>query len=88
MFIIIIDNNSETHHLYNHIITWIIYQGIVMSVSIDMQAPDFTSMTTFRPLKLSDYKGQLVILFSHPGDFALHIVGKFISKWEWSKKMF
>ncbi|EXG83679.1 peroxiredoxin [Clostridium sp. ASBs410] len=49
-----------------------------MNVNIGMQAPDFTAMTTFGPLKLSDFKGQWVVLFSHPGDFTLHIVGKYI----------
>ena len=37
-----------------------------MNVSIGMKAPDFTAMTTFGPIKLSDYKGHWVILFSHP----------------------
>lgn len=36
---------------------------------IGAPAPDFEAMTTFGPLKLSDLKGQWVVLFSHPGDF-------------------
>ena len=32
-------------------------------------APDFEAVTTHGPLKLSDYKGGWVILFSHPADF-------------------
>jgi len=32
-------------------------------------APDFEAVTTHGPLKLSDYKGEWVILFSHPADF-------------------
>lgn len=40
-----------------------------MNVSIGMKAPDFTAMTTFGPIKMSDNKGHWVILFSHPGDF-------------------
>jgi len=32
-------------------------------------APDFEAVTTHGPIKLSDYKGQWVILFSHPADF-------------------
>ena len=32
-------------------------------------APDFTAMTTDGIKSLSDYRGQWVILFSHPGDF-------------------
>lgn len=50
-----------------------------MNVSIGMKAPDFTAMTTFGPIKLSDYKGHWVILFSHPGDFALRMIGKYVS---------
>lgn len=33
------------------------------------KAPEFTVMTTFGPIKLSDFKGKWVVLFSHPGDF-------------------
>ena len=51
-----------------------------MNVNIGMQVPDFTAMTTFGPLKMPDFKGQWVVLFSHPGDFSLNIVGIFISK--------
>ena len=32
-------------------------------------APDFEAVTTHGPMKLSDYKGEWVILFSHPADF-------------------
>ncbi len=32
-------------------------------------APDFEAVTTHGPMKLSDYKGGWVILFSHPADF-------------------
>ena len=38
-------------------------------IRIGMKAPDFAATTTFGPLKLSDYKGKWVVLFSHPGDF-------------------
>jgi peroxiredoxin (alkyl hydroperoxide reductase subunit C) len=33
-------------------------------------APEFEAMSTFGPVKLCDYKGRWLILFSHPGDFA------------------
>ena len=32
-------------------------------------APDFEAVTTHGPMKLSDYQGGWVILFSHPADF-------------------
>lgn len=36
---------------------------------INTQAPDFTAKTTQGEIKLSDYKGKWVVLFSHPADF-------------------
>lgn len=38
-------------------------------LTLGMKAPDFSAMSTFGPIKLSDYKGKWVVLFSHPGDF-------------------
>lgn len=32
-------------------------------------APDFQAKSTFGPVRLSDYKGKWLVLFSHPGDF-------------------
>lgn len=37
--------------------------------SLGSKAPDFAANTSFGPIKLSDYKGKWVVLFSHPGDF-------------------
>lgn len=37
--------------------------------TIGSQAPDFSANSTHGPIKLSDYKGKWVILFSHPADF-------------------
>lgn len=39
------------------------------SLSLGMDAPDFSAVTTFGPIRLSDYRGKWVVLFSHPGDF-------------------
>src|ERR1043166_8330571 len=36
---------------------------------INDTAPDFEAKTTQGPLKLSDFKGKWVVLFSHPADF-------------------
>ncbi len=40
-----------------------------MNVNIGMQVPDFTAITTFGPLKLSDFKGQWVVLYFSPRRF-------------------
>ena len=37
--------------------------------SLGSKAPDFKANTTNGPIKLSDYEGKWIILFSHPGDF-------------------
>lgn len=37
--------------------------------SLGSKTPDFKANTTFGPIKMSDYCGKWVVLFSHPGDF-------------------
>ena len=39
------------------------------NVKIGEYAPEFEAQTTMGTIKLSDYKGKWVVLFSHPGDF-------------------
>ena len=39
------------------------------NVKIGQKAPDFEATTTFGNIKLNDFKGKWLVLFSHPGDF-------------------
>ncbi len=39
------------------------------NVKIGQKAPDFEATTTFGNIKLCNYKGKWLVLFSHPGDF-------------------
>ena len=48
-------------------------------LSLGMQAPDFSATTTFGNIRLSDYKGKWVVLFSHPGDFTPVCTTEFIA---------
>lgn len=38
-------------------------------ITLGMLAPDFEAITTHGKIKLSQFKGKWVVLFSHPGDF-------------------
>ncbi len=39
------------------------------NVKIGEKAPEFEAETTLGKIKLEDYLGKWLILFSHPGDF-------------------
>ncbi len=47
--------------------------------TIGMKAPDFSATTTFGNIKLSDYKGKWIVLFSHPGDFTPVCTTEFVA---------
>ena len=48
-------------------------------LSLGMKAPDFTANTTFGPIKLSDFTGKWIVLFSHPGDFTPVCTTEFVA---------
>ena len=49
------------------------------SVKIGEIAPEFEATTTMGHIKLSDYKGKWIVLFSHPGDFTPVCTTEFIA---------
>lgn len=49
------------------------------NVKIGEYAPEFEAQTTMGNIKLSDYKGKWVVLFSHPGDFTPVCTTEFIA---------
>ena len=49
------------------------------NVKIGETAPDFEAVTTMGNIRLSDYKGKWVVLFSHPGDFTPVCTTEFIA---------
>lgn len=46
---------------------------------IGYRAPQFTAVTTFGEMKLSDFEGKWVVMFSHPGDFTPVCTTEFIA---------
>ena len=49
------------------------------NVKIGEFAPEFEAQTTMGNIKLSDYKGKWLVLFSHPGDFTPVCTTEFIA---------
>ena len=47
--------------------------------TIGEDAPEFEAVTTHGPIKLSDYRGKWVVLFSHPADFTPVCTTEFIA---------
>ncbi len=54
-------------------------QNFVTFPTLGEPAPDFEAVTTHGPLKLSDLRGQWVVLFSHPADFTPVCTTEFIA---------
>ncbi len=48
-------------------------------LTIGRIAPDFTAITTEGPITMSQFRGQWVLFFSHPGDFTPVCTSEFIS---------
>ena len=64
------------HHFRQRLILYIEQNKMVVKnmnenkcLTLGMKAPDFSAQSTFGPLRLSNYTGKWVVLFSHPGDF-------------------
>lgn len=53
--------------------------GYIVQPGLGDLAPDFIAETTAGNMKLSDYRGKWVILFSHPGDFTPVCTTEFIA---------
>ncbi|MDF2819699.1 MAG: peroxiredoxin [Clostridiales bacterium] len=48
-------------------------------MQIGMKAPEFDAITTMGRIKLNDYAGKWLVLFSHPGDFTPVCTTEFIA---------
>lgn len=51
----------------------------VPSARIDDMAPDFSARSTLGEIRLSDYRGRWVMLFSHPADFTPVCTSEFVA---------
>ncbi len=49
------------------------------TAEIDREAPDFEARTTHGIVRLSDYRGRWLVLFSHPADFTPVCTSEFIA---------
>lgn len=56
-----------------------LYQRSVTMPRLNEPAPEFETRTTHGPRKLSDYKGQWLVLFSHPADFTPVCTTEFVA---------
>jgi peroxiredoxin (alkyl hydroperoxide reductase subunit C) len=54
-------------------------RGVVCMPRLGEPAPQFEAVTTFGTLKLSDFRGSWLILFSHPADFTPVCTTEFIA---------
>ncbi len=48
-------------------------------LKIGQKAPEFSSLSTFGLVSLSDYKGKWLVFFSHPGDFTPVCTTEFVA---------
>ena len=55
---------AEVVNFFTPKMNWFVENGFGLQ-----NGADFKANTTSGPIKLSDYKGKWIVLFSHPGDF-------------------
>lgn len=70
------ENNCCMNTIHNEMIPM---ENEETNLRIGDMAPEFTADTTFGTVKLSDYRGKWIVLFSHPGDFTPVCTTEFIS---------
>lgn len=55
--------------------------------NLGSKAPDFTANSTNGPIRLSDFQGKWVVLFSHPGDFSPVCTTEFLEFTKYHKEL-